>query len=235
MALTPEGAKLLALAEAALQSLAAVDRAAGRSPVDEGELRVGAGDALGREILPRALAALRRERPALAVRLLEGPTPTLIDALRSGDVDVALVTGEAAAEPTRGVELTALLSSPIDLLLGRGTAAPRPAGLAGMAGLPIVSLQRGSGFRRHLETAFSQAGVPFQPAIEVGNLSLVRRFVAAGLGVAPVPAIAFRRGERMPGVDRRTIRGIQPIHYAAALRSGVPPVAAVVRLLELIK
>ena len=30
------------------------------------------------------------------------------------------------------------------------------------------------------------ADAPFRPAVEVGNLSLVRRFVASGLGLAPV-------------------------------------------------
>jgi DNA-binding transcriptional LysR family regulator len=53
MALTPEGARLLPLAEAALQGLAAVDRAAGLPVGGQDELSVGAGDALGREVVPR--------------------------------------------------------------------------------------------------------------------------------------------------------------------------------------
>src|SRR5262245_38711625 len=96
MALTPEGVRLLALAEAALAGLAAVDRAAGVPVSGAAELRVGSGDALGRERLPRALSALRREHPDLGIRVLEGPTSRLIEALRAGEVDVALVTGRPA-------------------------------------------------------------------------------------------------------------------------------------------
>ena len=60
----------------------------------------------------------------------------------------------------------------------------RPWSLRSLSRQRLVALQPGSGFRRHLETAFAGAGLAFRPAVEVGNLSLVRRFVAAGLGVA---------------------------------------------------
>jgi DNA-binding transcriptional LysR family regulator len=236
MILTPEGTRLLALAEAALQSLGAVDRAAGLPVAGEHELRVGSGDALGREVLPRAIAALLRENPALSIRLLEGAAPRLIDALRAGDIDVALVTGAAVGEAAeRGVEIEPLLTSPVEVLVPvreRGTSAATPAWLAGRR---IVSLQRGSGFRRHVEEAFAEAGVPFRPAVEVGNLSLVRRFVAAGLGVAPVPSIAFPRAAGLSGVRRRPLRGVPPVAYGAASRAGVPLAPPAARLLDLLR
>jgi DNA-binding transcriptional LysR family regulator len=234
MSLTPEGAALLGPAEAALASLQAVDRAAGVGAAVEGELRVGSGDALGREVLPRALAILKRERPGLAVRVIEGPAPRLLDALRRGEVDVALITGADGED--RGVLRQPLLTSRIDLLTpARAAPGRRAATPAGLAGQAIVSLQRGSGFRRHLEAAFAAEGVPFRPAIEVGNLSLVRRFVAAGLGVAPVPSIAFPRGGRSSGTTQRPMRGVDPIAYTVATRAGVPPSSSTRRLIDLVR
>lgn len=47
--------------------------------------------------------------------------------------------------------------------------------------------ETGSAFRRHLEAAFGAARVAFHPAVEVGNLSLVRRFVAASPASPPSP------------------------------------------------
>ncbi len=76
--------------------------------------------------------------------------------------------------------------------------------------------------------------MPFRPAVEVGNLSLVRRFVAAGLGVAPVPAVAFGR-RNQPGVERRRLTGIEPVRYDHAVRAGVPLPEATRRLLELLR
>src|SRR5512134_4038455 len=64
MVLTPEGARLLPMAEAAIGAVEALDAAAGLPVGGSAALRVGAGDALGREVLPRALATLLRETPA---------------------------------------------------------------------------------------------------------------------------------------------------------------------------
>jgi len=236
MSLTPEGARLLGLAESALQGLAAVDRAAGLPLAETHELRVGAGDALGRELLPRALVVLLRESPRLSIRLLEGNSPGLIEALRAGEIDLALVAGASARDLAgRGIEFGSLLESRVDLLVPTGDHSKAPATVASLASRRIVSLQRGSGFRRHLEDAFAEAGVPFRPAVEVGNLSLVRRFVASGLGVAPVPAVAFPQVARLKGVACRRLRGVAPVPYAAAFRAGVPLAPPAERLLGFLR
>lgn len=234
MALTPEGARLLPLAEAALQSLGVLDRAAGLPVAGHDELRIGAGDALGREVVPRAVARLLRASPALSIRVLEGPAPRLLEALRAGEIDLALAVGVAAGEAA-GVSSEALLSSPVELLVPSGERAGREVSLERLRDRRLVTLQRGSGFRRHLEDAFDAAGIPFRPAVEVGNLSLVRRFVAAGLGVAPVPSIAFTRDRRGRGVARRRLRGVPPVSYGLARRAGVPLTRAAEQFVALLR
>ncbi len=224
MTLTAEGARLLPRVEAVLRDLAELDRAAGLPVAPPGELRIGSGDALGRELLPRALAALTRRIPGLEVSLLEGPGPRLLEALRDGEIDLALVAGPAAAGHVEAVDLEPALSSRIEVLTPRDHLGRRrgAVSLSRLAGERLVTLQPGSGFRRHLENAFAAARLRFRPAVEVGNLSLVRRFVAAGLGVAPVPAVAFSAREAPPGCDRRRLNGLQPVTYLRAVRAGAP-------------
>jgi DNA-binding transcriptional LysR family regulator len=70
--------------------------------------------------------------------------------------------------------------------------------------------------------------------VEVGNLSLVRRFVASGLGLAPVPAVAFPAGGRLPGVRTEALQGVSPVRYLRVVRAGAPlppPAAALLSLL----
>jgi len=234
MTLTPEGARLLPLAEAALTGLSALDAAAGLPIAGHDELRIGSGDALGREIVPRAVARLLRERPSLSIRVLEGPAPRLFEALRAGEIDLALVVGAPAGDAA-GVANEPLLSSPVALLVPAAERTDRAYTLERLRGRRLVTLQRGSGFRRHLEDAFAAAGVPFRPAVEVGNLSLVRRFVAAGLGVAPVPSIAFARGGGIVGSTQRRLRGVPPVPYVLARRAGVPLTAASARFVDLLR
>jgi len=223
MALTPEGARLLPAAEASLRSLEELDREAGVPLAARRELRVGAGDALGRELLPKALARLLELHPGIEVYLREGPAPRLVEALREGEIDLAFVV-QGGVEREEGIDLEACISSTIDVLSppGRLRSRRQTVPLAVMAEERLVVLQPGSGFRTHLESAFASAGLRFHPAVEVGNLSLVRRFVVAGLGVAAVPAIAFAGGENDPLLDRRRLNGIPPVNYQRAVRAGVP-------------
>jgi DNA-binding transcriptional LysR family regulator len=105
-------------------------------------------------------------------------------------------------------------------------------GLAELAAQSIVTLQPGSSFRTHLERAFLRHGLRLRPAVEVGNLSLVRRFVITGLGVAPVPSIAFSSRPRPSRYRLFEIRDVPQVRYAYAVRSGAPLPTAVGRLLE---
>ncbi len=234
MRLTPEGAKLLPKAEALLRGMEELDRAAGLPLAGSRALRIGAGDALGRETLPRALPRLLREFPGLDVRILEGPRPRLLDRLGAGEIDVALVVADEGPAPP-GLDLQPILQSEVELLAPRDAlgAGDRPVRIASLANRRLVVLQRGSAFRRHLESEWAERQVPFRPSVEVGNLSLVRRFVAAGLGFAPVPAIAFS-GVPPSGVVKRRLTGIGPLAYQRAVRAGVPLSSATDRLLELL-
>ena len=232
MSLTPEGERLLPAASAALEHLEALDREAGLAPGGADELRIGSGDALGREAIPRAIARLLRESGDLSIRVLEGSAARLIEAVRAGEIDSALVTGAPPADARGGLVFEPILESRVELLVPRGEPAATAATLASLGRRRIVALQRGSGFRRHVEEAFETAGVPFSAAVEVGNLSLVRRFVAAGLGVAPVPAIAFHGSAARLSVERRRLAGIPPVPYTLVRRAGIPLTASASRLIE---
>jgi hypothetical protein len=114
MELTPEGARLLPGAESVLRGLEELDREAGLPVVAPGELRVGSGDALGRRLLPGALAKLLREQPELEIHLREGTGRLLIEALRDGEIDLALVveskrwkaSGSSPCSPARDSDNT---------------------------------------------------------------------------------------------------------------------------------
>ena len=122
-------------------------------------LKKDAGDALGRELLPRALARLLGRASEIEVYLREGPGPRLLEALREGEIDLALVVAEAA-DGARDVDVEPWLQSDIQLLVPgkRGVAGRRAVRLEALADRRLVVLQQGSGFRRHLQAAFDARG-----------------------------------------------------------------------------
>jgi len=234
MVLTPEGVRLLPLAETILQDLERLETEAGLPSGSSAELRLGAGDALGRRLLPRALARLLDRMPGIDVHLREGTGSGLLEALRDGEIDLALLVAPHGRASTPGIRIEPLFSSPVRLMVPPDFAHldKDPFPIDDLAEHPIVTLQPGSSFRTHFERAFMARGHRFRPHVEVGNLSLVRRFVITGLGIAPVPELAFSPRARPSRYALLDLEGIDEVHYAYAVRSGAPLPAPVESLLE---
>lgn len=233
MELTPEGKRLLGSARALLEAAAALDREAGLPVAEESTVRLGSGDALGRGVVPRALRRLLQETPGVSVRVREGSASRLETELREGAIDVALLPagGEGA-----GLRRERLLECPVEVLLPPGRKAPKramkPEDLADEA---LVLLLPGSSFRRSLEAAWRGRALNLRAAVEVGSYSLVRRFVAAGLGPAPVPAIAFEgEADRDDGVSVRRLAGVESPAWDVAVRAHAPLSASAERLIRLL-
>ena len=236
MALTPEGEQLLPMAVSALASLDELNRFAGTPLAGGTTLRVGAGDALGRGQLPAALRKVLVQFPGVDVRIVEGPGDRLLDGLQRGEIDLALVTGGPRDHPqASSIEFRLLMRSQVSVLIpaSRKLRGKRSVGLRWLSGERLVTLQPGSSFRRFLEREFAESEIPFRPAVEVGSFSLVRRYVAAGLGVAPVPEVALDPGPGGTGIQVRSLRDVRSIAYYSAVRSGVPiPPPAAALLME---
>jgi DNA-binding transcriptional LysR family regulator len=194
VALTEEGRTLLPHAEAVLDRLAAAGRDLDAlRGLGGGRLRVGAFPTAVAALVPRALASFRDAYPDVALSLVEGTTPALLDRLAAGDADVAVVSSSPSGplDQTR-FDLRHLLDERLVVAVSRAhrLARRRTVRLADLAGDPFVV---GSATA---EETLLRASLPggFQPKIDLvaaewtGKLGLV----AAGLGVALVPALAVR-------------------------------------------
>ncbi|MCX5435593.1 LysR family transcriptional regulator [Streptomyces sp. NBC_00117] len=141
------------------------------------------------DVLPRVARTVRAQLPGITLDLRgELLTPELVEGVRSGTYDLAVVRGAAGdadllVTPLRSEPLVAVLPSHHPLA-GRANI-----GLEELAGEPFVihpSRSRSSMYDRVL-SACERAG--FQPVslIEVGETTTLVVFVAAGHGVALVP------------------------------------------------
>jgi DNA-binding transcriptional LysR family regulator len=90
--LTGTGRALLRHAVVALDALDEADRELRGGQADGGRVRLGFFPTSGAVIVPGALAALRRDQPRVQVTTREGTTPALVRALRTGTLDLALLS-----------------------------------------------------------------------------------------------------------------------------------------------
>jgi DNA-binding transcriptional LysR family regulator len=194
VALTEEGRSFLPHAEAMLDRLATARRDLDSlHGLNAGRLRVGAFPTAVAALVPRALATFREEHPAVALSLVEGVTPKLLDRLRAGDADVAVVSA-APDQPIdeNTFDLHHLLDERLLVAVPRGhrLARRRTVRLAELADDSFVvgSATAEDTLLRASRPADFRPRIDFVAAEWTGKLGCV----AAGLGVALVPALAIR-------------------------------------------
>ncbi len=186
--LTEVGAAVLPYARAALDAVAdarlAVDELAG---LMRGRVAVGMVIACGALDLPDVLAEFHKKHPAVEITLSEANSVDLLDDLRTGRLDLAIVG--LAGPPPPGIESHAIVDeamvaavAPSDPLAGR-TDIP----LTALRHRDLISLPRGTGLRACLDDACAQAGFAPRIAFEASDLNVVARLAERGLGVAILP------------------------------------------------
>lgn len=189
--LTGIGEAALAEARTGLQSIERLrDLVVGEGPL-RGAVRVGIFTNLTSIDLPGIMGEFRRRHPGVDLRL--GPSPSgstgLADDVRQGRLDVAFL---GLPDPAVGVLELPLAETPFVAVLPKGhplAAGDGPVALQALAAERWVDAREGFGNRVTLDRALAAAGLSRQIATEVSDLGEIPRFVAAGLGVAALPAL----------------------------------------------
>ena len=181
--LYPEAVRLLAEADR-------VDRLMNqRRHGQAGTLRVGFVDSAAYEVMPRALSEYRHRWPQVDYELHTMSSDEQVKALRAGRIDLGIA--RAAADPER-VEATLVMQEPLLVAAGashRLAAAPA-ANLRDLADEAIIGFDRRVSPSLHAVLAgmLGAEGVTYDPIIEATEYATILGFVAAGEGVAIVPA-----------------------------------------------
>ncbi|WP_084463519.1 LysR family transcriptional regulator [Microtetraspora fusca] len=169
--------------------------------------------------VPTAAVRLADDHPGLDLRLAEAEPPEALRMLRAGDVDVAVIFRyEETGPEDDGIRLTRLFDDPTCLVTPAGTADTGVEGVGAHARSRwIAGCDR---CRSHLLDLCSQAG--FEPRISftTDDYVAVQAMVAAGLGVAVLPALALS-AHHSPGIRVAELPGSARRVFAATY--GEPP------------
>lgn len=187
--LTSAGRALAAAAERALDELDhGVQQVLGDAHPERGRVAVGFLRTLGPVVMPRLLREFGTLHPGIRVELREDAHEPLLDRLLDGEVDICLTSplpesgARLAARPLQVQRLAALVPD------GHRLAGRLRVALTELAGERFVGLKPGYGLRRITDTWCAAAGFTPRLAFEGDDVETVRGLVAAGLGVALLPA-----------------------------------------------
>jgi len=198
--LTEVGTAVLPFARAALDAVAnarlSVDQLAG---LVRGQVRVGMVSGCALPALAELLAGFHRRYPGVGIALTEDGSDRLVELLRDGQIDLALIGAAGAATP--GLKTTVVLDDALVAAVSREDplAARQAITVDNLRDQPLVSLPPGTGVRAALDAACASAGFTPRIVLEASALPMVAQLASLGLGVAILPASAAPAGTTQAG------------------------------------
>ncbi|MGW6379272.1 LysR substrate-binding domain-containing protein [Rhodococcus sp. NPDC055112] len=197
---TDAGTQLLAQAKVILEAADGfVATAAGVGDRLGGPVRMGLIPTVAPYVLPALLPAMRAELPAVVPQVIEDQTARLLDSLRAGVLDVAVLA--LPSEATGLVEIPLYTEDFVLVVPGEHKLAGRAdLSLQVLDDLPLLLLDEGHCLRdQTLDLCRSVDAHPLSGDTRATSLATVVQCVAGGLGVTLVPESAVpvetRRGD----------------------------------------
>jgi LysR family nitrogen assimilation transcriptional regulator len=183
-----------------------------------GHATLGAVGTISRWLVPAVVADLRREAPALSLRVTEGASERLAAEVAGRELSQAVVTepvsdSRLVVEHLLDEDLVGLVPSTLDF------AASGPVTLAALAAHPMILPPIGNPLRAEVEGAAHEQGLTLSVPVEVEGVRLIGDLVAAGAGVSIIPETAVP--PREPGVRSFSIVDMPPRRLALVTARGV--------------
>jgi DNA-binding transcriptional LysR family regulator len=194
--LTDAGRLVLEAAETALGAVHEVGRRVRESLAPErGRLVLACGDTVALHLLPPVLGAFRRAHPLAEVAVQNHGSRVILDLVLKREADLGIVTRPPWLDPALWTR--PLLSDPFVLALPHGHALSKGIKtLHDLDGQPAVLLARSTETRGLIERGLEAAGARLTVALESLNLEVVKAYVASGLGLSILPAMAVTAADR---------------------------------------
>ena len=207
VSVTPLGEAIVRQAQSVLEQAAAIKEIAkrGQDPLS-GPLRLGIIYTIGPYLLPELVRQVIAQTPQMPLLLQENFTAKLLDMLRSGELDCAIM---AEPFPDTGLAVAPLYDEPFMVAVpsAHRLASRGSIGSDELKQETMLLLGTGHCFRDHvLEVCpeyarFASDAEGIRKSFEGSSLETIRYMVASGMGITVVPQLSVRSFDRAGGTD----------------------------------
>jgi DNA-binding transcriptional LysR family regulator len=177
---------------------------------NRGRVRLMVNTAAMSEALPGALAPWLAAHPHIEVELLERSSQDIASAVQAGVVELGILSDASAPQ---ALQLQPFARDTLVALLPplHAQADAQAIDFAELAGQPFIGLPPGSALQQHLDAHAAGLGIQISYRVRLRSFGAIGEMVAAGVGVAVVPAAT------LPRLDA-SVRGV-PLREPWAQRS----------------
>lgn len=227
--LTPAGETLLQLSHRVLADVRETTTAIVEHHKKlRGTIQLAGGMTVCLHVLPSLLKDYRRRHPDVEVKLTTGATPQLLERLRAGTVDVALLT-----LPVEGADLMQVPVMREELLLVTHPSHPlarlRKVRARDLGGQPLVLFERGSSTRRVIDDMLLREQIGPRIVMETENVEILKALVAIGMGTTIIPYQAVAREVRAGQLWCARLDGVSMIRETGWVYMRAPRVPRLVQ------
>ncbi|MEM8541313.1 MAG: LysR family transcriptional regulator [Pseudomonadota bacterium] len=149
------------------------------TPSISGEIRIGAGDDFAERLLPGMLRQFNQSHPSIIVEVVMENTNELIEKVKAGDLDLAIIVCGAGYKDDHLAE---------ELVTEKLVWAARKGGVAAEQNpLPISVWEEGCAWRNAALNALNKAGRDYRIAFRSAYIGGQKAAVLSDLAVAPLP------------------------------------------------
>lgn len=155
-----------------------------------GILRIGAGPTLASYVLPGLLREFRVRHPRIDLHIQTGNSRWLIDNLRGGSFDAALLISTGGSEDP---DIETVMEWPFEIaLVSNLPGTPRQCRLRRLAGFPFVLYEKGSRIETLIDHYFQSYGFHPEVIMRFDSAEALKAMVAMGLGLSMLPLWSVR-------------------------------------------
>jgi DNA-binding transcriptional LysR family regulator len=172
---------------------------------DTGLVRLGLIDVAAVYHFPQALTRFRTSRPGADLRLTIAPSGVLLEQLRGGQLDVAIMV--EPPRPVDGIATAVILTEDMGIYAPPGTAVGPPSSWG-----PWVTFPAASHTRQQVAAELRSLGAEYRVEAESNQPEVLRQLVALGMGWTVLPVIQaeaepapLRQARSAPLLQRRLV------------------------------
>lgn len=156
-----------------------------------GELIIGASTIPGEYIIPRLASSFKTSYPGVSFEIRIGDSAEIVDGVADNDLLIGIV---GARIPSRKVNYQPFLEDELILVAAADADIPGTIDLAGLAALPFLLREEGSGTRRNIEAFLAKKDLGLEHlriCATLGSSTAIKESVKTGLGVSIISRFAM--------------------------------------------
>lgn len=214
--LTTKGQELVGYAERVMELMAEIKARIGDPTIVSGIVRIGVTEYVALTWLPDLVRELNARFPRVTLEMNVDLTLSLLDKLRGGEIDLAMLPGPIVQPGLRNISLGfvefAWMASPA-LKIPERRLTPRD-----LDNWPILTLSKTSNLYAQLERWFEESGAVGRRTDTCNSLSVLASWTISGLGIGYLPIEHFGRDIRAGRLRMVDVTPKLPdLEYVAAL------------------